>query len=1167
MKILLIRISLCFLLLPIALYAQWQRIAGQDVYDPQSVVVKGGKVFVGTGQGVFRSTNDGRTWTPASVGINLTFPVKLLTFGPTAGSDTSLIAITALNDWEGSAAYLSTNDGASWTDITNGLPKSRYDTTKYGAINCMLAVSTDQEASLLFSGTSQGAWVSTNMGTTWTSANKGLGHDTTNFVEVCALAAGRNSAGAQVLFAATSYDGVFRSTNGDLRWTPAGLNTINVTSLIATPGSAGPILLAGTDHNGVFTSSDQGNNWAPSNNDFPRNPYDTSFYAQVNALGAGPGASNAWNLYAATMYGLARSTDEGKSWTRIGNSDVVAMAIRGGEIFQVQRISIWRGWGHLGYLVHSTDCGSTSKTMLGTVYSHIASRVDSAGVPRILVGTGTWVGWGGEAVQEGILGSTDMGGVWNPLNDGFPKALNRPSEYAFVGEIASDGETGGNVFAATDAGLYLSTNGGSSWIADTVGLSGASPTCFAFIPQSGGTTTTIAGTYFDLLLSREAGTGWVSTRSGLPLNPGVNALAVVSGSGDTAVVAATSSGVYRSTNTGVSWENIDPNHTHLYGLAISRSRNGKANILARSWDGIMRSTDGGRSWIESNAGLTDRSVVLLRGHEGTVDNPAPFALAGTGSGIALSLNGGASWNAVNEGLPPSTEITDLAFCGNDVVLIVTSYLYGYYDDTFITEIYRRPIANLLASVPDTIVMSSPKGGEIWYVGSSRPIRWSAALEDSVNIDYSTNNGSTWESIARGLPASFRIYPWTIPNVPSSTCKIRVSDAMSATDTEISPGTFTIAHDSLADMFGRVADTSIASTVRALEAFGPRMAFDLNRDTVAPWIAARFATLGVTNVASDTFLINGSVQKNVIATIQGRVGTSEEIIVGAHYDSNGGPGADDNASGTAAVLEMARVIVQSGYKPQATLRFITFGAEEFGMIGSANYASKARAAGQNIVLMQNYDMIGYYNPNRINRDVYVVWYPGAEAEASLDSALKCKYTSLTPVVTTAYNSRSDSWSFYENGYKAVFNIEAELNPRYHSPEDSTVYMDFMYATEIVKSGLALLLTIDQKIVTSASNEKLPATWSLQQNYPNPFNPTTVISYQLPAASYVSLKIFDLLGREVADLVNEIRSAGSYTVQWNAGNMPSGVYFYRLQARQTDGGQAGDFVQTRKVVLLK
>jgi hypothetical protein len=90
-------------------------------------------------------------------------------------------------------------------------------------------------------------------------------------------------------------------------------------------------------------------------------------------------------------------------------------------------------------------------------------------------------------------------------------------------------------------------------------------------------------------------------------------------------------------------------------------------------------------------------------------------------------------------------------------------------------------------------------------------------------------------------------------------------------------------------------------------------------------------------------------------------------------------------------------------------------------------------------------------------------------------------------------------------------------------------------------------------------ELPNDFNLSQNYPNPFNPTTTISFSLPSKSYVSLKVFDALGREVSVLVSEEMTAGTYSKQWNANSLPSGVYFYRLQA--------GSFSETKKLILLR
>lgn len=88
---------------------------------------------------------------------------------------------------------------------------------------------------------------------------------------------------------------------------------------------------------------------------------------------------------------------------------------------------------------------------------------------------------------------------------------------------------------------------------------------------------------------------------------------------------------------------------------------------------------------------------------------------------------------------------------------------------------------------------------------------------------------------------------------------------------------------------------------------------------------------------------------------------------------------------------------------------------------------------------------------------------------------------------------------------------------------------------------------------------PEAYSLFQNYPNPFNPTTVIGYKLAVSSHVTLKVYDILGREVTTMVNERQIAGNHSVTFSAVNLPSGVYFYRLQA--------GSFSETKKLLLLK
>jgi len=98
-----------------------------------------------------------------------------------------------------------------------------------------------------------------------------------------------------------------------------------------------------------------------------------------------------------------------------------------------------------------------------------------------------------------------------------------------------------------------------------------------------------------------------------------------------------------------------------------------------------------------------------------------------------------------------------------------------------------------------------------------------------------------------------------------------------------------------------------------------------------------------------------------------------------------------------------------------------------------------------------------------------------------------------------------------------------------------------------------------VVGVEQEESVPLRFTLQQNYPNPFNPSTTISFELPAPGQTTLTVYDIVGREVAVLVNELRDAGTHSVQFNGANLASGVYLYRIAS--------GAFVQTRKMVLQK
>jgi hypothetical protein len=551
-------------------------------------------------------------------------------------------------------------------------------------------------------------------------------------------------------------------------------------------------------------------------------------------------------------------------------------------------------------------------------------------------------------------------------------------------------------------------------------------------------------------------------------------------------------------------------------------------------------------------------------------------------------------------------------------------------------------------------------------------------------------------------------------------------------THLPLGVYDRPNDFISDVIANVDTASIRSYIQGLQNFGTRYCTNANRDSIARWLRGKFMQFGISDVVLDSFQYSGTWQKNVVATIPGTVIPTAELLAGGHLDSyssnlNLAPGADDNASGTAAGMEMARVLKLMNYQPALTLRFACWAAEEVGLVGSARYAQRARSVNQDIKCYQNYDMIANRYQAPSDNSANVVWYTTSEAHRDLYAAMMRTYTPLIPVFNTSARSGSDSYSFWFQNYRTVYGEERNFSMYYHSPNDLIQYLDMAYCANMIKAGLAMMLRLDMmpasveglrvrdwgdgtslsvqwdsvlvpdwyrykvyvgtapgvyssntlqttrsarltglttgtqyyvgvSIVDLAGREGIiveqsevprviplapsgfwvenyqqgasltwrknlevdlqgyniyrsidgmahftmlntqpqrdtlwidtlgtswprfyyitaidsnanesahsdtvslgpvgvgephasPFTFGLEQNHPNPFNPSTSIKYQIPSTSHVMLRVFDLLGREVATLVNELKQPGTYQVQWDANGVASGVYFYRLQA---------------------
>lgn len=272
-------------------------------------------------------------------------------------------------------------------------------------------------------------------------------------------------------------------------------------------------------------------------------------------------------------------------------------------------------------------------------------------------------------------------------------------------------------------------------------------------------------------------------------------------------------------------------------------------------------------------------------------------------------------------------------------------------------------------------------------------------------------------------------------------------------------------DIVPGIISKISQDSVRSHIQSLQNFGTRFLMADNRGKIAEWIKKKFESMGYTDVVIDSFEYSGTWQKNVIATLKGSSRPDDYYIVGGHHDSYSdnnaikyAPGADDNASGTSAVLEIARAVKAAGYKPEGTIQFVTFAAEEYGLWGSVDFAEKARQQGKNIRGMINHDMISYSKQAPGEWDVNMITYPGGEKLADFTAAMTEKYSSLKPSLTTMHASQSDSYSFSRAGFPAVYFEEYQFSTFYHTDQDILANYNMEFCTEVIKASCATLVTL-------------------------------------------------------------------------------------------------------------
>jgi len=180
-------------------------------------------------------------------------------------------------------------------------------------------------------------------------------------------------------------------------------------------------------------------------------------------------------------------------------------------------------------------------------------------------------------------------------------------------------------------------------------------------------------------------------------------------------------------------------------------------------------------------------------------------------------------------------------------------------------------------------------------------------------------------------------------------------------------------------------------------------------------------------------------------------------------------------------------------------------------------------------------------------------------------LKIEYLQLPKGIENSLNKKLDDVkkSLSMNKIKTTINKLQEFISKVEAQEGKKITEEIsdglIELAQIIINSIQFNLMKAVKDINLSESDIVPTQYSLEQNYPNPFNPSTTLKYEIPKESYITLKVYDILGREVATLVNKQQKAGYYEIDWNAVNNSSGIYFYKIQA--------GDFLETKKMILMK
>jgi photosystem II stability/assembly factor-like uncharacterized protein len=708
------------------------------------------------------------------------------------------------------------------------------------------------------------------------------------------------------------------------------------------------------------------------------------------------------------------------------------------------------------------------------------------------------------AIANGrIFRSTDKGDSWlmvyskNTINyDVGSLAINGSYVYAAgIGDLVPG------------HGIFRSTDNGSSWLPDSTDIS--SP--FDIFAISVSDSVVFACSAYGMgsagmFRSTDNGVSWVRVRpSGVACYAiqGSNVFAAVSNQGPDPY------GIYFSNDTGATWAATSFPNIKAYSVVVKGS-----TVLAGTDSSIYRSTNSGVTWniVISTLGQVNAIAISPSGS---------YAYAGTNNGVFRSTDLGATWTAMNTGLT-SNRILSLAV-----------YPAGSADSSYVFAgtgggIFRSMDNGTTWKVTGLPVeqfptwMSLASTGSILLAGAGNQTVESAPLMGyNYFMDYlttalfaSTDNGSTWTEADSGL----------------SGMKTRLTSLV-AKGSDIFAGTYP---DGI--FLSTNGGTNWTNTSSGMNNMNVNALVSNGLDIFAATDGGGInlsANNGLNWSAVDSGLTDASI---MALTISG-----PNIFAGSFVPINPIKSIYSND----IFFSSNNGITWSKIDSQSTLA------------GFPTVIRCMSSDGTNLVVgtgntKNNNDANNTWSPIG---GVYRLTFDGTKWNRS-DSALSGEF--VTSLVSSGSNFFAGT---YTGGVFVSSNNGISWTSVNSGLSDSSVSSLVVANSNLFVSTSSGVYRRPLSEITSVppTNATLSENYSLEQNYPNPFNPSTTISYALPKTSHVTLKVYDVLGREVETLVNERESIGSHSMTFDGKLLSSGVYFYRLQA--------GSFTQTKKLILIR